>query len=323
MRPTLAVVPALPLFWLWPIALLAFAISGVVALKSRNVLPLAFGAGVAALAWFWTRAPITLHSYGLFLVIGFFVSTSLACLEAKRRGYDPNVLLDLAMPLLLVSVVCCRILYFLIYPGQWQGVGKALQIWNGGLSFHGALIGAPAVIAYYAWSRKIPFGTLADLIAPGTFMGYAIGRIGCLMNGCCYGHACALPWAVSFPDENHRDQVDALGHFLNMTAPSHPAQFYSTIMGTLLFALMWRLRLMPRFNRFPGQLTLIFFAFYAVERFVMEIFRNGATAPSAFGLSWLTQAQFASLIGLVVVAAIYGFMVRRVSPSRAAHFASG
>lgn len=320
MRPVLAIIPALSHSLLWPVVALSLLLGSAFAWKSRNALPFALGAGLAVLAAFWTRGPIPLHSYGLFLVIGFFVSTTLACLEAKRRGFDPNILLDLAMPLLLVSVVCCRILYFIIYHDQWQGFGKALQIWNGGLSFHGALIGAPAVIAYYALTRKIAFGTLGDLIAPGAFMGYAIGRIGCLMNGCCYGHACNLPWAVRFPEEAHRE-TDLAGNFLHMTPPSHPAQLYSTIMGTILFAIMWRMRLMPRFNRFPGHLTLIFFAFYAMERFIMEIFRNGATAPLAFGLPWLTQAQLASIIGLIVIAGVYTFMVRR--PRTGAQLASG
>ncbi len=319
MRPILAVIPALPLSFRLPVALVALLLGGAFAFKTRNSLPLALGAGVAVLAFLWAHGSITLHSYGLFLVVGFFVSTTLACLEAKRRGYDPNVLLDLAMPLLLVSVVCCRVLYFIIYPAQWQGIREALQIWNGGLSFHGALIGAPAVLAYYSWSRKIPFGTLGDLIAPGAFMGYAIGRIGCFMNGCCYGHPTNLPWGVSFPEENDRT-MDAAGHFLHMTPPSHPAQLYSTLMGSILFAVMWKMRLMPRFNRFSGQLTLTFFGFYAMERFIMEIFRNGATAPLAFGLSWLTQAQLASIIGIIVVAAIYTFMLRR--PHRSPQLAS-
>lgn len=313
MRPILAIIPALPLVYLWPVALLALLLGGAFAAKLKNTTPLALGIGVAALAFFWTRGTITLHSYGLFLVLGFFVSTWLACLEAKRRGYDPNLILDVAMPLLLVSILCCRALYFVIYPNQWHGWREFAQIWNGGLSFHGALIGAPAVIAYFAWTRKIHFGTLGDLVAPGAFMGYAIGRIGCFMNGCCYGHACDLPWAVSFPEESNRS-VDAAGHFLHMTPPAHPAQLYSTIMGTLLFALMWRLRLVPRFNRFPGQLTLLFFAFYAVERFIMEIFRTGATAPMAFGSSWLTEAQFASLVALLVMGVLYSVIVRRPHP---------
>lgn len=319
MRPILAIIPALPVAFLLPVALVALLLGGALAWKFKNTTPLALGVGLAVLAFFWTRGAITLHSYGLFLVLGFFVSTWLACLEAKRRGYDPNLILDVAMPLLLVSIVCCRVLYFVIYRDQWRGWHEFLQIWNGGLSFHGALIGAPAVIAYFAWSRKIHFGTLGDLVAPGAFMGYAIGRIGCLMNGCCYGHACDLPWAVSFPEESDRS-VDAAGHFLHMTPPSHPAQLYSTIMGTLLFVLMWRMRLLPRFNRFSGHLTLIFFTFYAIERFIMEIFRTGATAPMAFGSTWLTQAQLASIMALIVIAAVYSFMMRR--PHSGARLAS-
>ena len=319
MRPILAIIPALPAAFLLPTVFVALLLSGAFAWKLRNTTPLALGVGVAVLSFFWTRGSITLHSYGLLLVIGFFASTVMACLEARRRGYDPNIMLDLAMPLLLVSIVCCRILYFIIYRDQWHGWREFAQIWNGGLSFHGALIGAPAVIAYFAWSRKIHFSTLCDIVAPGVFLGYAIGRIGCFLNGCCYGHACDLPWAVSFPDENNRT-TDLAGHFLHMTPPSHPAQLYSTFMGLCLFALMWRLRLVPRFNRFPGQLTLLFFALYAVERFIMEIFRAGATAPLAFGSSWLTAAQFASLLALVVIAVLYSVMVRH--PQGGARLAS-
>jgi phosphatidylglycerol:prolipoprotein diacylglycerol transferase len=302
MRPILAIIPALPPSFFIPIAIVAFLIAGLAAFKIKNANPLIFAAGVAFMAWLWSRQSVTLHSYGLFLVVGFFLSTWLACLEAKRRGYDPNIILDAAMPLLLVSIACCRVLYFLVYPDQWRGFGEFLQIWNGGLSFHGAIVGALGTLAYFSWSRKIPFGILCDCVAPGMFLGYAVGRIGCFMNGCCYGHASDLPWACVFPDENNR----AL-----LTPPSHPAQLYSTFLGIILFAVMWRARTNPRFNRFSGQLTMLLLAFYAVERFIMEIFRSGATAPTAFGLDWLTRAQFASIVGLVVLAGLYLVISRR------------
>jgi phosphatidylglycerol---prolipoprotein diacylglyceryl transferase len=301
MRPILAVVPALPQAFLFPILVVAFLLCGGIALRIKNVAPLAFAAGIGFVAWLWTRQSITLHSYGFFLVIGFFLSTWLACLEAKRRGYDPNILLDAAMPLLLISILCCRILYFLVYPSQWRGFGEFWQIWNGGLSFHGSIIGALGTLAYFAWSRKIPFGTICDCVAPGMFLGYAVGRIGCFMNGCCYGHPTHLPWAFRFPDEMDR-------HVL--TAPSHPAQLYATFMGLILFAVMWKVRTKTAFNRFPGQLTLLLLAFYAIERFVMEIFRSGATAPMT-GIEWLTKAQLASVLGLVVIAVLWQYFLRR------------
>ncbi len=308
MRPILAVVPALPTSFLIPIAVVAFLLGGAASVRLKNAAPLVFAFGAAFLAALWSRQSITLHSYGLFLVVGFFLSTYLACLEAKRRGYDPNIILDAAMPLLLVSIVLCRALYFLVYPDQWRGFGEFLQIWNGGLSFHGAIVGALGTLAYFSWSRKVPFGTLCDCVAPGMFLGYAVGRIGCFMNGCCYGHPTDLLWGFRFPDEVNR---------AILTPPSHPAQLYSTFLGLLLFAVMWSIRTKPAFNRFPGQLAVILLAFYAIERFIMEIFRSGATAPLAFGLEWLTRAQLASILGLMILVPLYLVLSRRSNPQSA------
>ncbi len=303
MRPILAIIPALPAAFLIPIVLCAALVGALAAFRLKNAAPLMFALGVAFLSYLWSRQSVTLHSYGLFLVVGFFLSTWLACLEAKRRGYDPNIILDAAMPLLLVSIALCRVLYFLVYPSQWRGFGEFLQIWNGGLSFHGAIIGALGTLLYFSYARKIPFGTLCDTISPGMFLGYGVGRIGCFMNGCCYGHTSDLPWAVIFPEETNR----AL-----LTPPSHPAQLYSTFLALILFGVMWSVRKKPAFNRFPGQLAMLLLAFYAVERFIIEIFRSGATAPLAF--DWLTKAQLASVIGLVVLAVLYGVLARRPQP---------
>ena len=237
---------------------------------------------------------LKLHSYGFFLVVGFFLSTWLSCLEARRRGLDPNLILDMAMPLLLVSLVFCRIVYFVVHPDQWAGWGEFFKIWNGGLSVHGGFLGVLLVFSYFAWRRRVAMAALTDIIWPSVFLGYAIGRIGGLMNGCCYGAVCNLPWAIRFPDENNR---------AILTPPSHPAQLYSTLMALAIFAFIWKNRANPKFNQFRGQLTLLVVGFYAVERFVMEIFRTGATAPMAF--SWLTLAQLVSVIALFIVGAVW------------------
>lgn len=250
--------------------------------------------------------PIKLHSYGLLLVIGFFFAVWNACREAERRGRKAELILDLALPLLLVSILACRLTYVFQNRDQFGSLADVLRVWDGGLSFHGAFIGAISVLAYFSWSRKIHFAELCDLITPSVFIGYFFGRIGCLLNGCCYGYACDLPWAIQFPDENHRGVL---------TPPSHPAQLYSAIMALGLFFLMQRAKLSPRFNRFRGQVTLLFFALYAVERGVMEYFRNGATADNMFGLAWLTTAQFVSFIALMVIAALWVVLSRRASTS--------
>lgn len=264
--------------------------------------PLIFGVIGVAILYVWTRSEIKLHSYGLLLIVGFLLATWNAMREAKRRGYDPNVILDLALPTLLVCIAACRILYVILNRDQFSSLAQMFRIWDGGLSFHGALVGAVVVVAYFGWRSRIGFWNLADTIAPSVFLGYAFGRVGCLLNGCCYGAPCDLPWAMVFPVEG--------GPIGSFTLPSHPAQIYSSLLALGLFAFMQRAKLKPQFNRFAGQLTLLFFALYAIERFVVEIFRRGATARTVLGTGWLTEAQLMSLIGLVFIAAFWTVRVR-------------
>jgi len=246
--------------------------------------------------------PVKLHSYGLLLVIGFFLAIWNACREAERRGRKPELILDLALPLLLVSIVMCRLVYVFQNLDQYRSLAQVVRVWDGGLSFHGAFFGALFVLGYFAFQRKIHFAELCDMIMPSVFLGYCFGRVGCFLNGCCYGTVCDLPWAMQFPDEHQRGVL---------TPPSHPAQLYSALMALALFFVMQRAKISPRFNLFHGQLTLLFFALYAIERAIMEYFRNGATAENPFGLSWLTNAQLVSAVALVVVAVLWMCGLRR------------
>lgn len=320
MRPILAVIPQLPtnVFWL----LVALTLGCALYIVSRSavrahtassapvasddsplVAPLMAAAFGVMILVVWRRNPITLHSYGLMLILGFAAATWLACREAQRRRIDPNIVLDLALPLLLWSIIACRALYVALDPGQFRSFGEIIRIWDGGLSFHGSLIAAPLVVAYYAQRNKIGFATLADVIAPSVFLGYAIARVGCFLNGCCYGAACDLPWAVQFHAEGKATGI--------LTPPSHPAQLYSSILALGMFWMMQRAKVSPRFTRFAGQLTLLFFALYAIERAIVEIFRQGATASTVLGTDWMTQAQLVSLGMLVVVALVWGVLARR------------
>jgi phosphatidylglycerol:prolipoprotein diacylglycerol transferase len=183
-----------------------------------------------------------------------------------------------------------------------------VRLWDGGLSFHGSLIAAPAVVWFYAWSNKMSFGELADIIAPSVFLGYAVARLGCFFNGCCYGAVCQLPWAVQFHAEGRPAG--------ELTPPSHPAQLYSSLLSIMFFGIMQRAKFSSFFNRFAGQLTLLFFALYAVERAIVEIFRNGATAAPILGTTWFTQAQFISVAMILAVAVVWIVLSRRAEYSR-------
>lgn len=282
----------------------------VLAPMQAAFMPLLIAAAVGFGLFIWTKRDITLHSYGFFLIVGYFFGTWNACAEAKRRGYDPNIILDLALPMLIVTVIMCRVLYVVLDLGQFHSLGEMVRIWDGGLSFHGILPGSLMVLAYYSYTRKIGFGTLGDLLAPSVFLGYFWGRIGCLFNGCCYGGVCELPWAMRFIDERYPHQ-----HIL--TPPSHPTQIYSALLALLLFGFMQKAKKMPRFTPFPGSLILLFWALYAVERAFVEIFRNGTTASTVLGTTWLTQAQFASFVGLVIIAVLWVVLLKRAQQKTA------
>jgi phosphatidylglycerol:prolipoprotein diacylglycerol transferase len=316
MRPILAEIPQLPAPWFLPLAALSILLGVVFAYRAARLaravpagaplptedpvaaatFPLVMGVGLAFAAWIWSRQSIVLHSYGLFLVLGFALAVYLSCLEAKRRGIDPNLIVDLALPLLGFSILACRLLYVILNREQFESLSEVVRVWDGGLSFHGSLVAAPLVVWFYAKRNGLTFGQLGDIIAPSAFLGYAVGRVGCLMNGCCYGDICTLPWAMSFPMEGNRGV---------MTPLSHPTQLYSTLLGLGLFGLMQWTKNLPSFNRFHGQITIFFFALYAVERGFIEYFRNGATARTVFGTNWLTQAQVASIVALVVLGLLY------------------
>lgn len=315
MRPILFVIPTLPQGWFMPlavvVAVIALVIAGVSMSRSREqgavdtlLLPLGIGAAAVVLLWMWTQHSLTLHSYGLLLVIGFFAATWNAAKEAKRRGYDPNLILDMALPMLVVTVLACRVLYVLLNLNQFQSMGEVLRVWDGGLSFYGAFIGGPLVFAYFAWSRKISVLVLSDLVTPSVFLGYIFGRIGCLLNGCCYGSACALPWAVQFPSESNPSIL---------TPPSHPTQLYSALIALGLFFVMQRAKVSKRFTQFAGQISLVFIVLYLLERSFIEIFRLGATAEPMFAsIPWLSQAQFSSALMLIVIAVVWKVLLARV-----------
>lgn len=318
MRPILFIIPTLPQEWFMPLAVLVAALAilaaGWMIAQSRRqgavsaeipLLPLGIGVAVEVLLWLWTRQSLSLHSYGLLLVIGFFGATWSAAHEAKRRGYDPNLILDMALPMLIVSVLACRVLYVILAHDQFHSLSDMLRVWDGGLSFYGAFIGGPLVFAYFAWARKINVLTLCDLITPSVFLGYAFGRIGCLLNGCCYGHTCSLLWAVRFPME---------GNPSILTPPSHPTQLYSALIALGLFALMQRAKISATFTRFAGQLSLLFIALYLIERSFIEFFRLGATAEPMFAsIPWLTQAQFASILMLIAVGVVWKVLLDRAN----------
>src|SRR5438105_10571285 len=153
----------------------------------------------------WGAFPI--FGYGLMLVIGFLLEVQLAKFLAKRMGIDPELFVNAALIALVAGIIGARLSHILENLGQFtrsdrtfaENFFDAINIRSGGLTFYGGLILAfPIVIAYGVW-KKVSIRTGMDVAAPAIVLGLAIGRIGCFLNGCCYGAECQLPWGVQFP----------------------------------------------------------------------------------------------------------------------------
>jgi phosphatidylglycerol:prolipoprotein diacylglycerol transferase len=145
--------------------------------------------------------------YGLMLMVGLFVAIWWAARRALRSGGNPDVILNCGFIAIIGGVVGSRAMYVIHYWDQFRTHGNFLQVaWavidvsKGGLEFYGGFILTTlSALAWLRWWEKVSIRWYMDIIAPSAALGLAIGRIGCFLNGCCFGGTCDLPWAVRFP----------------------------------------------------------------------------------------------------------------------------
>ncbi len=228
-----------------------------------------------------------MHSYGLMMVVGFALGLWRASrISKKRYGIEPDRVYDMALTLLISGIVGSRIVFVLINPDteSWKDM---LSVWQGGLSFHGGLISAMVAGAIYARIAKLNYWVCADLFSPSLTIGYACTRIGCFLNGCCYGAPTNLPWGMRFLDEGF------------LTPPSHPTQLYAVGANILI---LWALIRLEKLRRKPGFVFVGYVGLYSIYRFLIEFLRSGYTAKLlAFGL---TEAQWVSLAAILASAVL-------------------
>ena len=154
----------------------------------------------------WINVPI--RSYGLMLMIAFLGGTWWAARRAWRVKADPDAVINVGFVALIASVVGARLFYVLHYWDEkfaGRGLRPVIDITAGGMEFYGGFLGATvAIIGYLLWRRR-SLRLYLDILAPSLMFGMGMARIGCFLNGCCWGAVCppATPWAVSFPYASH------------------------------------------------------------------------------------------------------------------------
>lgn len=185
---------------------------------------------------------------------------------------------------------------------------EIFMVQRGGLVFYGGLIGGSLAIILYCRFRRVPMWKLADALAPSIALGYVFGRLGCLMNGCCYGVKCDLPWAITYPRGHEMFPKDA-----ERADPVHPTQIYDSLLNLVLYLfLAW----LYRRKKFDGQIFAVYLVCYAFARSLVEYFRGDYNAAHIHA-GFFTPAQLVS-VGILAMGIILFALLRRSQPSAAA-----
>lgn len=227
--------------------------------------------------------PIQIRWYGLMYLLGFLCAWLLAKYRAKHfaPNWSASDIEDLIFFAAMGVILGGRLGYLLFYSkGQWLDDPLMIfRIWEGGMSFHGGLLGV--IIALFVFAKKYQRSFLAttDFAAPLVPLGLAFGRLGNFINGELWGRPTQVPWAMIFP---YADEL-----------PRHPSQLYAmTLEGFVLFGLVWTFAMKPRQD---GQISAVFLIGYAICRIITECFREPDPQWGFLIGHWLTMGQLLSL----------------------------
>ncbi|MDD5669937.1 MAG: prolipoprotein diacylglyceryl transferase [Candidatus Omnitrophica bacterium] len=258
--------------------------------------------------------PVTVYSYGFMLALAFISGALLAEYRARRAGIGKDKIIDLTFYILVSSIAGARLLFVILNWDYYkQTPGDILKIWEGGLVFYGGLISGFITALCFLKAHKISVWLAADVLSAPLALGIAIGRIGCFLNGCCYG-VISQQWGVCFPSTDNppvfaqqlRDGLIPPGSLHSL--PVIPSQLYSSAACLIIFFV---LLFAEKRKKFDGFSFWLFILLYSVTRFIIEGFRYYESNFLFFGT--LTVSQIIS-IALGVVAS--GFLVYPAVKSR-------
>lgn len=261
--------------------------------------------------------PFVISSYGFMMATAFLAAYFFVVKDGKRLGWPPELAQDLVFWIAIGGIVGAKVYYLIenigrgasqnmaglvdvflgLFTLNLQRMADGIQNFGAGLVFYGGVMGGVLAATLVIRKRKLSWLSTADFLFPYLILGYAIGRIGCFLAGCCYGIPSDLPWALALPRG-----------LPPTSTPVHPTQLYEAILGLSIFGFLYTYR--PK-ARFVGQITALYFLLAGTERFLIEFIRTNR--KYALGL---TGAQFFSLAMIILGAVlIYWLPRRRLSES--------
>lgn len=229
--------------------------------------------------------PLAVHWYGLAYLAGFISAAYLLRWAARRwnLGLTTDDVLNILLAAIVGVLLGGRLGYVLVYGGSyyWEDPARILRIWDGGMSFHGGLVGILVAGVIMARVLDMPLLTLWDLGAIGAPIGFGLGRVANFVNGELWGRTTEVPWGVVFPGAG--------------ALPRHPSQLYEALLeGVVLFVVMVLLarRVPPRPR---GELVGWMLALYGAFRIIAEFFREPDAQLGFLASGWLTMGMLLSV----------------------------
>jgi len=212
------------------------------------------------------------HSYGVMLALAFVLGIWVTVIRAKKMGLDPNKIMDLSVLIILAGIIGSRIAYVLPHMDEFRGhwldtinpIQSNGQIGIAGLTILGGVLLAIFITLLYLWWKKLPVWKIADAFAPAVALGIFVGRIGCFLNGCCFGIPTNSPIGMVFPENSPAGSVFPQQHI-------YPTELFSSFYGLLIFLiLIWAEK---KYKTFDGFTFFLLWALYGMARFTVDFFR--------------------------------------------------
>lgn len=215
--------------------------------------------------------PVAIRTYGFLLALAFISGIWFAARRARKQGLGIDWLPDLSLIILISAVVGSRFFYVIYHLDEFEGhildminpIQSSGEIGIGGLSMFGGLVLAIGCGVLYIYLKRLNVWKTTDILAPSVMLGLGIARIGCFLNGCCFGLPSQSCLAVTFPPNS------PAGYMFPDT-PIFPIQLVASLLGFVIFGL---LLLLERYKSFDGFTFWLMLAFYSTARFTVDFFR--------------------------------------------------
>ncbi|SOC17004.1 phosphatidylglycerol:prolipoprotein diacylglycerol transferase [Ureibacillus xyleni] len=242
--------------------------------------------------------PIKVRWYGILIALGIVLAYFIGQREAVKRGLPENFLADLLIWAIPISILSARI-YYVIMKWEYYGTnpGKIIQIWNGGIAIHGALIGAVITAYFFCRSKGVSFLKVADIAAPSILIGQIVGRWGNFMNQEAFGGPVSREFLENLMLPNwiiEQMYIKELGTYV------HPTFLYESVWNLIGLIILISLR---KVNLHRGEIFFSYMIWYSIGRFFIE----GMRTDSLYLIGELRSAQVVSILSILIglVAIIY------------------